>query len=99
LCTNVVLPILWLGDDGFTEGVRARDLKFVQDSRSVTHIQPLEAEGIPAEVVDDIAEPTRRCEGVSGRGEEGHTLARSSTRRGRSLGSLSIGARHSNERC
>jgi len=58
LRTNVVSPILWLGNKTFAEGVRARNLEFVQHPRSGTHVQSLEAERVPAEVVDEIAEPT-----------------------------------------
>ena len=85
--TDVIPPILWFGNETFTEGVRAWDLEFVQHSCSGTHIQSLEAESVSAEVVDNIANPTRKRERMSSRGEEIYTLARSSTQRGRSLGS------------
>ena len=68
--TNVVPPILWLGDETFTKGIRARDFELVQHSRSNTHIEFLEAEGGMAEVVDNIAEPTRTHERVNGRWNE-----------------------------
>jgi len=94
--TNVIPPILWLGNETFTEDIRARDLEFVQHSCSGTHIQSLEAESVSAEVVDNIAEPTRKRERVSSRGKERYTLAKSSTQRGRSSGSWSIEVHHSN---
>lgn len=97
--TNVVPPILWLGNETFTEDICARDLEFVQNSCSVTYVQFPEAESVSAEVVDDIAEPTTRHESVSGKGKERRTLAKSSARRGRSLGSLLIDVRRSNEIC
>lgn len=56
--TDVVPPILGLRNKTFTEGIRARDLEFVQHSRSGTHVQSLESEGVSAEVVDEIAQPT-----------------------------------------
>lgn len=55
--TDVVPPILGLGDKTLTKGIRARDLEFVQHSRSGTHVQSLESEGVSAEVVDEIAQP------------------------------------------
>lgn len=70
--TNVIPPILRLGNETFTEGIRARDLEFIQHSCSGTNIQSLEAESVSAEVVDNIAEPTRKRE-RGGRQREGKT--------------------------
>ena len=96
--TNVIPPILWLGNETFTEDICARDFEFVQNPCSVTYVQSLEAESVSAEVVDDIAKPIRRCERVIGREKEIYTLAKSSAQRGRSLSSLSIEVRRLNER-
>ena len=85
--TNVIPPILRLGNETFTEGIRARDLEFIQHSCSGTNVQSLEAESVSAEVVNNIAEPTRKRERVGGRGKERHTLAKPSTQQGRSSGS------------
>ena len=75
----MVPPILWLGNKTFAQGVRARNLEFVQHPRSGAHVQSLEAERVSAEVVDEIAEPTRKRERVSGKGKERYTSAKSLT--------------------
>jgi hypothetical protein len=74
LRTDMVPPILWPGNEAFTEDICARDLEFVQNSCSGAHVQSLEAESVSAEVVDDIAEPIRRREGVSDRKQKGVPL-------------------------